>query len=438
MIWVKLDMRKSCEGKDMRTPRSPLRKNGLSPFYGWIIVAASFGAMSVHGFFSSFGVFYKPLMDDFGWTAAEVALAPSISSITYILSVVLVSFVYKRSVRLVILLGGLLMTISLVLSSQMTELWQLYVLFGILGGIGTSTIWVPFTSTLMRWFTRKRGVAMGIALSGSGLGSLCAAPLLAYTIIIYGWRTAFLVAGVSTFLIMLSAGLVMRSGPEEMGLKPYGEELSDERSLDEGRQTSTRIAQDFTVREAIRKADFWMLYALWVFSMVMSSIYNQHIVLFAITIGIPSIVASIALGTIGFSSILGRLTVGFLLDRIGTKRALIFCFLINLASAALLAVTTNELSLYLFAMIFGFSMGGRITLEVPLASGFFGLANLGGVLGILETAFGIGGFIGPYLAGYMFDQTGRYYELFLFCAFLSVALLLLTIRFKPIGTTKKK
>ncbi len=436
MIWMKPDMRKSCEGRGMKTPQSPLRKKRLSPFYGWIIVAASFAAMMVHGFFFSFGVFYKPLMDDFGWTAAEVSLASSISSVTYILSVVLVSFVYKRSVRLVILLGGLLMGTSLALSSQVTELWQLYLFYGVLGGVGTSTIWVPFTATLMKWFTKKRGVAMGIALSGGGLGSLCAAPLLTYTIITYGWRTAFFVAGVATFLIMLSVGLVMRGDPEEMGLKPYGEEQEKKRSPNAD-QDLGKTFRSFTAREAIRKKEFWMLYVLWVFSMVMSSIYNQHIVLFAITIGISSIVASIALGTIGFSSILGRLTVGFLLDRISVKRALIFCFLTNMASAVLLTLATNELSLYLFAMIFGFSMGGRITLEVPLASGFFGLTNLGGVLGVLETAFGIGGFVGPYLAGYMFDRTGRYHELFLSCALLSVGLFLLTIRFKSIGATRR-
>jgi len=282
----------------------------------------------------------------------------------------------------------------------------------------------------MKWFTRRRGVAIGIALSGSGFGYLCAAPVLAYVIITYGWRMAFLIAGMSTFLIMFSSALVMKSSPQDIGLRPYGEELGTEQQSDVGQQETAGIAQDLTIREATRRTEFWLLYILWFFSTIMASIYNQHTVLFAITLGISSIIGSLALGTIGFSSILGRLTIGLLLDRIGIRRALIFCFLLNLTSAVLLMVTKNELLLYMFAVIFGFSLGGRITLEVPLASGFFGLRNLGAVLGILETAFGIGGFIGPYLAGYMFDLAGRYYEVFLFCVLLSISLSILTTRFK--------
>lgn len=416
-----------------------MRNEQPSVFYGWVIVAAAFLAMTVHGFIGSFGLFYRPLMDHFGWSATEVALAPSTSAVMYLLSVLPVSLTYKRlNIRLVVFLGGILMGLGLALSSQVTALWQLCLFYGVVTGIGASTVWVPFTSTIMKWFTKKRGIAMGVALSGSGVGSLCISPLIAYIIVTHGWQRAFLVAGISTFLIMLSAGILMRSSPEEIGLRPYGEDFSPRpRSNEESRHTATEFVGDLTLSEAMNRLEFWLVYSLWALSTIMVSIYNQQIALFAGMVGIASVAASVALGLIGFSSILGRLTLGFVSDRIGLRRALSLCYAINLVSAILLMLTNNELSLYMFAAMFGFALGGRITLEVPLASGLFGVANLGAILGFFETAFGVGGVIGPYLAGYVFDVTGRYYELFLFCIFLSVGLLAITGVLRPAGARNR-
>lgn len=194
--------------------------NEQSLFYGWIVVAASFFAMTAHACFFSFGVFYKPLMDQFGWTTSEVALAPSIVSFMYLASVIPMSSLYQRlNVRYVVLIGGILMGSGLVLSSQVTSLWQLYLFYGVLAGAGTSTIWVPFTSTIMRWFTRRRGLAMAVALSGSGVGSLLMAPLLAYMIVTFDWRMSFLVAGGIVFLLMSSAAVVIRGGAGGNGLE---------------------------------------------------------------------------------------------------------------------------------------------------------------------------------------------------------------------------
>jgi len=401
-------------------------------FYAWIIVAASFLAMSVHGLFFSFGVFYKPLMEHFGWTATQVALAPSTMSIVYILSVLPVSFIYKRSnIRLMSLLGGLLMGSGLILSSQATSSWHLYVSYGIVTGVGTSTVWVPFTSTIVRWFTKRRGLAMGIALSGSGFGSLCAAPLLTYLILTHGWKSAFLLAGLLTLLIMLLAAILMRDSPEGLGIGPHGERETTESQASVAATSPSPGMGPLSIPQILRRGDFWLIYSLWALSTIVKSIYEQHMVLFATTIGISSIIASITLGTIGLSSIIGRLAIGVLQDKIGTRRALNLCYILNLASPIILLSAKNEPSLYLFALIFGFSLGGRTTLEAPMATVFFGVANLATVLAIFETAFGVGGFIGPYLAGHVFDLTGQYSQLFLCCIALSLVLSLIAALLKP-------
>ncbi len=174
-----------------------------------------------------------------------------------------------------------------------------------------------------------------------------------------------------------------------------------------------------------------MIYILWIVSTIVHTIYTQHLVLFAIGVRITAVIASLALGTIGLSSIIGRLTMGLLLDRIGITQALVICYTINVGSALILMITKSESSLFLFAFTFGFSFGGRTTLEVPLASSFVGLANLGIMSGMFETAFGVGGFIGPYLGGRMYDMMGQYYEVFLICTLLSVLSLAITLILRP-------
>ena len=228
----------------------------------------------------SFGVFYKPLITQFGWRAADVALAPSILSVVYLVMVLPVSWVYQRlSIRLVALVGAILMGLGLALSSTITSLWQLYLFYGIIAGVGSSTIWVPFTSAIMKWFDHKRGIAMGIALSGYGLGSLVAAPSLSYIIETSGWRMAFLFSGVATFLILFSASLVAKTSPEEIGLRPY--RLNEQDGHQESVNENVAIV-DSSFHKAIRNKSFWLLYCLFLSSQIVTSLYNQHIVLFAL------------------------------------------------------------------------------------------------------------------------------------------------------------
>ena len=272
---------------------------------------------------------------------------------------------------------------------------------------------------------------MAIALSGHGVGNLITAPLLTYIILIADWRTAFLSAGAIILLVVTLAALAMKDNPGSMGLRPYGETQEEERRVRSEDKKLSSLVQRFSVREILGRREFWLIYILWIVSTIVHTIYTQHLVLFAIGVGITAVIASLALGTIGLSSIIGRLTMGLLLDRIGITRTLVICYTINVGSALLLMITKSELSLFLFAFTFGFSFGGRTTLEVPLASSFVGLANLGIMSGMFETAFGVGGFIGPYLGGRMYDMMGQYYEVFLICTLLSVLSLAITLILRP-------
>jgi OFA family oxalate/formate antiporter-like MFS transporter len=409
------------------------KKDEQGLYYGWIIVIASFFAVSTTGFISSFGVFYEPLINDFNWTVAQISLAPSIRSFIYIIFVLPSSLLYEKiNARPTLLLGGTLMGLGLALSSQAKSLWQLYFFYGVVGGIGNCSLWVPLTSTIAKWFEENRGFAMGTALSGFGFGALVIAPFLGKTIITHGWRTALLFSGIVTFVVITVTGILLRE-------KPVKKDQKNEEASKVQLSFRNQIKNIFSIcKKVLRRPEFWLLFNLWIFSTVVRSIYFQHIVLFSIKIDIPSVNAALALGIMGATSIIGRIITGFIMDRIGSSRSLIFCYVINLFSTLILIFTETEFFLYLFAVLFGFSYGGRTTLEVPLTMDFFDLKNIAIILGMFEIAFGIGGFIGPYLAGYVYDILGRYNEIFLFCSFITIISLIITILLNKKSNTNLK
>ena len=384
--------------------------------------------MCSQSIFFSYGVFYRPLIDEFGWTVANLALAPSIRSLITLLLVLPISWLYEKyGAKTLILFGGILLGVSLILSSKVTILWQLYFSYSFIGGIGSSAIYVPLTSTIVKWFDKNRGIALGITLSGFGFGLFFFAPLLGHLIIIYGWRITFLVAGVSSFLMIFLAGLVIRDNPQEMGLNPYGE---NRRKVFEPHVNLSQITDstwNLSVREALGKSKLWILYTFIAIGSIVREIYRQQIILFGIQLGIKPVIAAMALGVIGSSSILGRLIGGFFLERIGIRRAIILFYIINVFSTLIIIRAKDQFSLFLFAIIFGFAIGGATVIEVPLIVELFGLKNLGMFIGIFETAIGLGAFTGSYYAGFLFDLMGRYNELFLSCMLFSITSLLFSI-----------
>jgi OFA family oxalate/formate antiporter-like MFS transporter len=314
------------------------------------------------------------------------------------------------------------MGLGLVISSQAESLWQLYFFYGVVGGIGTCSLWVPLTSTIAKWFVEKRGIAMGSALSGFGFGTLVISPYLGKLINNHGWRTALIFSGITTFLVITLTGILLKDKP---GKK---EDQKNEEILNIQRSFRKQMKNIFSIcKKVLGRPEFWLLFNLWIFSTIVRSIYFQHIVLFSTKIDIPSVHAALTLGIIGVTSIIGRIIIGFIMDRIGSHKSLVICYIINFFSTLILIYTKTELFLYVFAVLFGFSHGGRTTLEVPLTMDFFEPKNIAIILGMFEVAFGIGGFIGPYLGGYIFDILGRYNEIFLFCSFISMISLIITI-----------
>ena len=210
--------------------QSPGTKPGF--FYGYIVGILAFLIMMASiGSHTSFGVFFKPLLTEFGWTRAMTSGAFSLSMIVGGLLGILVGGLTDRfGPRIVLTFCGLFLGLGYLLMSQASVLWQLYLFYGIIG-IGMAGAWVPLVSTTARWFVKRRGMMTGFVVAGQGIGTLIAPPVANQLISVYGWRTSYIILGVTVFIVIVLAAQYMRRDPEQKGLVPYGQNGSEKCTL---------------------------------------------------------------------------------------------------------------------------------------------------------------------------------------------------------------
>ena len=406
-------------------------------FYGWIIViAAGCVILTMYGTLFTFGVFFKPVLTEFGWTRAMTSGAFSLCILTHgVLSIVIGRLTDKYGPRIVVTACGLSLGIGYLLMSQISSTWELYLFYGILIGMGMGGAWIPQMSTVARWFEKRRGLATGIAASGEGVGILILAPMARWLIFAYGWRTSYIVVGVIALALIISAAQFLKRHPEKIGLLPYGRE-ANATAIDPAKYHKSSAAQDFSLSEAVKGRQFWMILALFFFfEFSILSIMN-HIDIHATDIGISETTAANILATIGGVSILGRITLGVLADRAGSKRAIITGLAILAMALLWLQLATAEWMLYLFAAIFGFAFGGLLVQISLIIAESFGLTSHGAIMGVISFGLITGGTLGPVVVGHIFDITYSYQLGFLICAAASIISLVLALLLRP--TLKKR
>lgn len=396
-------------------------------FYSYIIVAVAFFIMVVaYGAYYSFGVFFKPVLAEFGWSRAVTSGAYSFSFLLYgFLGMFMGRLSDKFGPRIVLTVCGFFLGLGYLLMSQISTIWQLYLFFGVVIAIGISGIFVPLTATVTRWFVKRRGLMTGIAVSGIGTGTIIVPPTVRWLISIYGWQLSYIIVGIAILVLIIPVSQFLKRDPSRMEQLAPGE--------NEIMLGTNLISEDnaFSFREVIHAKQFWMFCALFSCHSVGQQAMIVHVVPHATDLGFSAIAAANVLATIGGASIVGRLGTGNIRDKIGNKLSLIIC--LTLLSVALfgLMVAKELWMLYLLTVIFGFGYGGMVTLVAPTLAELFGLKVHGEILGAVIFAGNIGGALGPLMAGYMFDITNSYQSTFLICAVLSVISLILASKLTP-------
>jgi len=395
-------------------------------FYGYIIVLAGFFiTMVAFGTLFSFGIFFKPLSTELGLTRAVTSGAYSLSMLSLgLTSIVIGRLSDKFGPRLVVTVCGSFLGLGYLLMSQLNAIWQLYLFYGVIVGIGMSASFVPLMSTVARWFVKRRGLMTGLVVSGIGIGGIIMPPIVTQLISSYGWRISYLILGIIILVVIIMAAQFLRRDPGQVAQFPDGQSVVKRGSI-------LSEVKGFSRQEAIHTRQFWMLCAIFLSCFVSIDIILVHIVPHATDLGISPPIASSILSIIGALSIVGRIGMGSAGDRIGNKLALIISFIL-LAVALFWLLGAKELwMLYLFAAIFGFSYGSTSVLMSPTVADLFGLRSHGEILGMVLFGTTIGSAIGPVVVGHIFDITGSYQLGFLVIAILSFIGLILVSILRP-------
>lgn len=380
--------------------------------YGWVIVAVSILVMiGLGGAELSFGVFLKPIQEEFGWTRTMVSGAVSIvEGVCGLVGIVIGRLADKHGPRMTIAICALIGGLGCLLMSQTRSLWQLYLYFGVMVGVCTAG-WIPVFAAVSQRFVDKRVLALGITSSGITIGQMFLPPVLAYFIISYEWRLAFVILAVIVWISAIPALILLEKNP------PQGRRVLcdnwNERDRTEHKGRRLTEPRQYAVTEAVKMAQFWMLIITGFVIAVGFYVVVIHIVAYGTDIGIPTTSAALILTIMSIANILGRLLVAPLAIKVGGRFTLFLLLALQALALFLLMWASNLWMLFALAAVFGFGSGATSPIRMSMIPEFFGVRSVGAIMGIVGAAWAVGGITGPILAGYIFDLSNSYDMAFL-------------------------
>ena len=405
-----------------------MTRRRLPVFYGWVVVVACLVISTVSfAIRLSFGVFFKALESDFGWTRAQTSGIFSVYMLLCCIIGVLAGLALDRYKPVIIfMVTGFVTGLGLLLTSQVTEQWQLFVTYSLLLAAGTGATNPLMMALIPRWFTGRRGLPLGIMSCGAGIGLVITAPVSDYLISSYGWQTSYFIMGLAALCIMIPFASLLKEPPRQEAPLANGRGLSDTDSKVSAGQDLNK-PKEFSILQLVKTRNFWLLLSIFFLWGICIFVVLVHIIPHAIDLGISSSRAASILSVIGIISIPSRLLMGKASDGLGRKRATIVCALIQAAAMLSLLWATNLWTLYIFAALFGFSWGGSSPVMAALVADISGLGHIGLIMGLVFVGLSIGSAIGPTLAGHLFDISSSYIPAFLGLTVVTLIVIVLTI-----------
>jgi MFS family permease len=390
-------------------------------FYGWIIVAVTFVTMAIGvNARTAFSLFFPPIIDEFGWERGITAGAFSFGFVVSAAVSPLIGRLMDRfGPRAVMELGVALMAGGLLLAPLTTRPWHLYVTIGVLVGAGSICLGYSGQSLFLpNWFNRRRGLAIGLAFAGVGVGSVTLLPWVQLMIEQTGWRTACTAMGLLVLVVLAPINLLLRKRPEDIGLRPDGDAAP---SASSAKPVSNVVdhdwaAIDWTLSRALATSRFWWLATGYFGGLYIWYAVQVHQTKYLLDIGFSPGVAVWALGAVSLLGIPGQILLGHVSDRVG--REWIWsasCLGFAICFAALIALSHYPILLLVYVMVlaqgalgYGLtSIMGAVVVEI------FQGRHYGSIFGTIMVAALAGGAAGPLVTGVLHDLSGNYTLAFL-------------------------
>ena len=389
-------------------------------YYGWWIVATAAVGMSTgpgQFAFGALGLFMIPLNEEFGWSRTEVSLALTCFTAALAVSIPYIGkLVDQYGSRKILLPSFIVFAVLLALIPVLANrLRILFVLFALIGSLGAGANALPYLRTISAWFDRRRALALGIAMGGSGMGYVYVPPAVQYMIDAHGWRSAyFMLAAVTLIVAVPLVYFVLREAPLKKDLA----------GIDELREQSiaAQSAPHTPLSLLLRRPLLWQLFLI--FCLLSFTLYGvlSHLAPMLRDRGMSAASAALAQSTLGLALVLSRVIIGYVMDRIFAPFVAVSCFLLSAVGVSLLAIGAIDSLAFIAAVCIGISMGAEIDMLAFLTGRYFGVENFGRVYGILFTSFLIGTSIGPVAYGMAYETLGSY----IWVLFFSIGLMLVS------------
>lgn len=401
------------------------QSSGESP-YRWVIIAV--GALMTCvgiGAMFSLAIFLQPISADTGWSRAGISSAMTLN----FLVMGAAGFGWgalsdRLGARIVVLAGSALLGLALILASRTTTLASFQLVYGTMVGLAAGAFFPPMIAAATAWFETRRGLAVSLVSVGVGVAPMTVSPFAAWLVSAYDWRTAMMVIGIASWVLLLPAGLLVRQPPA---------------AADDGAaREPANEAGDFSAAAAFRTPQFAILAGTFFLCCAAHSGPIFHMVSYAIACGVPALAAVSIYSVEGLAGLGGRLLLGVLADRLGVKPVLVVGLLVQaLVIAAYLAVSSLG-EFYLLATIFGTAYGGVMPLYAVLAREYFGQSAMGAVFGAATMASSIGMALGPWAGGWVFDTFSVYDWLFIGSFGIGLAAVAIALAFPPLPSREVK
>ena len=388
-------------------PRLAVRP-GIDSGRAWVMAGAAFASMfAVFGVAYSFGAFFDSMSEEFDAGSGLTALFFALTTFLYFtLGLVTGRWSDRVGPKPVLLTGAVAMFAGLMITSVADDLWIGLVSYSIGVGIAAACGYVPMVAVVGSWFEERRTLALGVAVAGIGMGTLVMAPVASWLIDVHGWRVAYRIMAVGATTVLLACAVVTSRPPAHGDAEPV-----------------------LPLRSVSRTPSFRALYGSTLLMSLALFVPFVFVADYAEEEGIDAGLAALLVGLIGGASILGRLGLGTLAPRVGLTRLYQSCFATMGASFLFWLVAGDRYPvLVLFAVVMGVAYGGFIALSPAVAAAAFGTVGLGGVLGAIYTAAGVGGLVGPPVAGAVIDATDGYTAVIVGAMMLSFAAFLVLRR----------